>query len=89
MKIFGVDVSAKRMTIEVDGKTYDIHFRHSVIKGTYDVSVWGDERGQLDAKIVWLYPPLNRVISELWSELWRVYLPQRLRAIKSRLTRNR
>ena len=84
MEVFGVDITAKNISIELDGKEYHIHFRDNLFKGTYDVSVW-DKDGMIDTKITGLYPPLK----ELVRQLWRIYIPAWLRTIKFRRSHNR
>lgn len=64
MKILGTDYSAKYIRFELDGKEYDVHFRDNFIRGTYDISVWG-ERGETNAKIISAYPHLGKRILDI------------------------
>lgn len=70
MKVFGVDISAKYIFFELDGKKYSVCFRDSLRKGVNDVSVWR-ENNETDAKITGTYPPLKIIV----IELWRIWLP--------------
>ena len=72
MKLFGVDVSEKYIFFEQSGKRYSIHFKSSLLKGIYAVSVW-DKDGETDAKITGVYPPLNQIIRDfrqIYFPLW-------------------
>lgn len=64
MKFLGTDYSAKHIRFELDGKEYDIHFRNTFIKGTHDISVWG-EKGKTNAKIISAYPHLGKRILDM------------------------
>lgn len=66
MKVFGVDITAKYIIFEVDGKEYLIQFRISPLKGVYDISVWIEKR-EIDAKVKEAYPPHRKIIQELWK----------------------
>lgn len=70
MKLFGVDVSAKHIFFEMDGKSYSIHLRDSIRKGIWDVSVW-DESGKKKIRLEGAYTPLKTVI----REMWRIHIP--------------
>ena len=81
MKLFGVDISAKYIFFEQDGKRYSIHFKSSLLRGVYDISIW-DEKGRTNAKITGVYPPLNQIIREfrqIYFPLWWQKITRHLR----------
>lgn len=64
MKILGRDFSAKWINFELDGKEYSVHFKDNFIKGTHDISIWG-ENGKIKSNITSAYPNVARRILEL------------------------
>ena len=70
MKLCRVDISAKWIFCEIDGKKYSIYFRDSLRKGVHDVSVYEDDTNK-KAKVTGTYPPLNKWL----PEVWRIYIP--------------
>lgn len=64
MEIFDVDVSAKHIMFNLNGKEYLIGFRISKIKGIYDVFVL-ENGNEVDAEITNVYPPLKYVMRDL------------------------
>ena len=63
MKIKGIDMSAKYITFDLEGKSYSICFKDSFLKGVYDISVWRSNTisnilGKTEAEIKTAYPPL-------------------------------
>lgn len=85
MKIFGIDMSVKYIRYELNGKKYLVQFKSNLIKGIYDVSVWDDDIGETDAKIIFAYPSLRRTI----GELVRVNMPIWIKSIRSRQHNNK
>ncbi len=81
MKIFGIDMSVKYIRYELNGKKYLVQFKSNLIKGIYDVSVWDDDIGETDAKIILVYPPLKKTL----AILWRVDLPLWIKKKRSTL----
>ena len=84
MKIFGTDLSVKYIIFKHEGRQYTVQFRDDLLKGVHDVRIFSGSR-TTDIKILDAYPPLKRVL----KEIWRVYIPCWLRVIKRRLKRNR
>ncbi|WP_162145082.1 hypothetical protein [Cellulosilyticum lentocellum] len=84
MKFLGTDYSAKYIRFELDGKEYDIHFRDTFIKGTHDISVWG-EKGKTNARIISAYPHLGKRILDM-ALIARIELEE---IIKRQLLHNR
>lgn len=84
MKIFGNDLSVKYIIFELDGKRYTAQFKDNPIKGVHDISIFSG-RNTADIKIMGAYPPLKDII----KEIWRVYIPCRLKSAKRRLKRIR
>ena len=70
MKKSKTDISLKYIIFELEGKEYALNFRTSLLKGVYDVSMYGHE-GKADIKVLDTYPPLKRLI----YEFRRVYVP--------------
>lgn len=72
MRLFGIDISEKYIFFEHNEKRYSVHFKSSLIKGIYDVSIW-DEMGKTDAKVTGVYPPLSQIIQDfrqIYFPLW-------------------
>ena len=74
MKLFDVDVSLKYITVKLDDKKYTVQFRHSLLKGIYDVVVYGTEK----VEVVTVYPSLKEIIKEIFM----IHLPMWLRSLK-------
>lgn len=66
MKISGIDISAKYIECEVEGKKQLIQFRENPSKGIHDVQIFVDGR-LVESKIKQTYPPLTQIIEELWQ----------------------
>lgn len=71
MKLFGVDISAKWIFFEIEGRKYSVCFRCSLRKGIHDVSIHEDGTDK-KAKVTGTYPPLNQWL----PEMWRIWIPQ-------------
>lgn len=86
IKIFGVDVFAKHISFEMEGRQFSILFRDNPWKGVHDISIWTDN-GEADVKIIGKYPPLKDVVSELWQVHFPLWVKRKVR--RCRQLRNR
>lgn len=78
--MIGIDLSMKHIHICINEKNYTIVFRISLIKGIYDVKVYGESRGDV-IEIKNVYPPLLEII----KEYKRIYIPKWFKQIIGRL----
>jgi hypothetical protein len=66
MKLFGIDLSLKHITVRINGEVHMIVFRISPIKGIYDVRF---DSG--DIELINAYPPASVIA----MEYRRIYIP--------------
>ncbi|WP_196029321.1 hypothetical protein [Longicatena caecimuris] len=84
MELFGTDISIKYIYVEDEhGNEYGIIFRHGLLRGYYDISLYKKENGRGEIfytkkskfykendesiKVKLVYPPLIKMPKEIWT----------------------